>query len=174
MIAVRENGPDPVTVSRRCAMRRYNPWAVTVVSMVFVGVAAAATLDGAVALLSKEEAESLAAQSPAGLVDVAAGLDDGPKIEMILPAEQEPVRSPFPLHIRFTPVNGREVELRHLKVELVKVLSFDITHRIQPYVFKGGIRIERVALPQGEFRFKVSLGDVAGGISVKLFPVKVL
>jgi hypothetical protein len=42
-----------------------------------------------------------------------------------------------------------------------------------PYVSSGGIRIERVALPQGEFRFKVSLGDVAGGVSTRSFAFKV-
>lgn len=175
MFETPESGLGRAMVSRRCAMRKCNPWTVTVVSLIFVGVATvAAGLEDEVTLLSKEEAASLAAQPPTGLVDVAVGLDDGPAIEMVTPLAGEEVRSPFRLHIRFTPQNGRDVELGRLKVELIKALSFDITRRIKPFVSKDGIRIERVALPQGEFRFKVSLGDVTGGVSTRSFVVKVI
>lgn len=150
-------------------------WAVMMISLILFGVMAIDAGSGEdVVLLTKEEADSWMRQPSSGLVDVAAGLDDGPKIEMILPGDHEPVRSPFPLHIRFTPMQGREVELKLLRVELVKVLSFNITHRVQPYVSKEGIRIDRVALPQGEFGFRVSLGDVSGGVSTRTFSVKVL
>ena len=175
MIATPESGLGRVMDSRRCAMRKYYRWMVPVVSLIFIGVATtAASLDEEVVLLSKEEAASLAARPPAGRVDVAAGLNDGPAIEMVAPMAGEEVQSPFRLYIRFTARNGKDVELGHLKVELVKALSFDITHRVMPYVSKDGIRIERVALPQGEFRFKVSLGDVAGGVSTSSFVVRVI
>jgi hypothetical protein len=142
-------------------------------SSILVAVATASAGPEEVVLLSKEEAASISAQPSGGLIEVAAGLDDGPAIEMVSPPPGGEVQSPFPLHIRFSSQTGREVDLGKLKIELIKSLSFDITRRIKPYVSSGGIRIERVALPQGEFRFKVSLGDVAGGVSTRSFAFKV-
>lgn len=119
------------------------------------------------------EAEGAMADAPAGLIDAGSPLDSGPTIEIVKPAQNVDLRSPVSVVVRFLP-NGKEVDLTSLKVEVLKFLTIDITDRILPYATRDGIQADNAILPAGEHKLRVTIGDVGGGISRKVFLVKIL
>lgn len=79
----------------------------------------------------------------------------------------------FPLSIGFSPREGSPVNLATLKLECLKSTPIDLTARISPYAQSDGVRIDRVSLPSGSYRFRVSIGDVNGKFSEREFTVNV-
>ena len=155
-------------------MKRYGK------SLVYVGLATVfmflrggyeAFAGDPVVLLTEEEGAM--ASAPAGLIDVGAPLDTGPSIEVVKPERNADLRSPIAIIVRFVP-NGKEVDLSSLKVEVLKFLKIDITKRVLPYATRQGIQAENAILPAGEHKLQVTIGDVGGGISRKVFLVKIL
>lgn len=124
-----------------------------------------------VVLLTAEEGAM--ANAPVGLMDVGNPLDAGPSIEVVKPEQNADLRSPVAIIVRFVP-NGKEVDLSSLKVEVLKFLTIDITKRVLPYATRKGIQAENAILPAGEHKLRVTIGDVGGGISRKVFLVKIL
>jgi hypothetical protein len=124
-----------------------------------------------VVLLTEEEGAM--AIAPAGLIDVGNTLDTGPSIEVVKPEQNADLRSPVAIIVRFVP-NGKEVDLSSLKVEVLKLLTIDITNKVLPFATRKGIQAENAILPSGEHQLRVTIGDVGGGISRKVFLVKIL
>jgi hypothetical protein len=79
----------------------------------------------------------------------------------------------FPLTVSFSPKEGSPVNLATLRLECLKSTPIDLTARVAPYVQRDGVRVDRVSLPSGSYRFRVSIGDVNGRFSEKEFSVTV-
>lgn len=124
-----------------------------------------------VVLLTEEE--GVMANAPAGLIDAGSPLETGPSIEVVKPEQNVDLRSPVSIIVRFIP-NGKEVDLSSLKVEVLKFLTIDITKRILPYASRNGIQADNAILPAGEHKLRVTIRDVGGGTSRKVFLVKIL
>ena len=123
-------------------------------------------------LLTKEEA--LLAPSPPGLVQVGRFLNDGPEIKVSQPQENVPCTPPLTISIHFIPNSGKDVDLTKLKIEVLKIITIDITEKILPFATEEGIRLDKANLPQGEHKIRVIIGDVGGGMTEKVLRVKVL
>lgn len=80
---------------------------------------------------------------------------------------------PFPLHVGFSPKEGSPVNLSTLKLECLKSTPIDLTARVLPYAHRDGVKVDRVSLPSGSYRFRVSVGDINGRFSEKEFTVNV-
>lgn len=121
------------------------------------------------ALLTADEAALPAAKS----FGFAKNLhNDGPAIA-VEDMEIKVGRGVFSMVVNFTSKEGSPVDLTTLKLECLKSSTIDLTSRIRQYVDKDGIKIHSVALPDGMYRFRVSIGDVNGRLSEKEFTVKV-
>jgi hypothetical protein len=118
------------------------------------------------------EEEGAVANAPSGPIDAGNSLNTGPSIEVIKPEQNAVLRSPIPIVVRFVP-NGRDVNLSSLKVEVLKLLTIDITKRVLPYASREGIQVKEATLPSGEHKLRVTIGDVGGGVSRKVFHVKI-
>ncbi len=123
-------------------------------------------------LLTPEEAAL--ADPPPGPVQAGRLLNDGPEIVVSQPRENVPYNPPIPIVVHFIPNNGRDVDLTKLKIEVLKIITIDITLRALPYVTKEGINVEKASLPSGEHKIRVTIGDVSGGMTERVFRVKVL
>lgn len=66
------------------------------------------------------------------------------------------------------------MNLSSLKVEVLKLWTIDITNRVLPYATRDGIHVENATLPSGDHKLRVTIGDVEGGVSRKVFQVKIL
>lgn len=122
-----------------------------------------------VALLTADEAALPAAKS----FGFAKNLhSDGPEIA-VEDMEISTGRGPFPMVVNFIPRNGIPVDTATLKLECLKSSTIDLTPRIEQYVDKDGIKIDNVALPDGIYRFRISVGDINGRLSQKEFTIKV-
>lgn len=119
------------------------------------------------------EEEGAVGNPPPGPIDAGNSLNTGPSIEVIRPEQNAVLRSPIPIVVRFVP-NGRDVNLSSLKVEVLKLWTIDITNRVLPYTTREGINVENATLPSGEHKLRVTIGDVEGGVSRKIFQVKIL
>lgn len=124
-----------------------------------------------VVLLTEEE--GAAGNPPPGPIDARSSLSTGPSIEVIKPEQNAVLRSPIPIVVRFVP-NGRDVNLSSLKVEVLKLWTIDITNRVLPYASREGIHVKEATLPSGEHKLRVTIGDVEGGVSRKVFHVTIL
>jgi len=98
--------------------------------------------------------------------------DTGPVIEILKPSENKPLSAPLEIAIKFTPRHA-PVDLSTLKVTVLKLISIDLTDRLRPFASQEGIRIADARLPSGEHTVRISLADVAGGLSRKLITVKI-
>ncbi len=98
--------------------------------------------------------------------------DIGPIIEVLRPTEGTAPVPPIEIVIRFTP-RQQPVDLKSLKVSVVKLISIDITDRVRPYVTDRGIQIPDAKLPSGEHTVRISLSDVTGAASVRQATMKI-
>ena len=155
---------------------------IVVISVIIMLTAGgiAATAGNAVWLITPEEAAMPAAPSEEGGLkggtpfDIGReGPDIGPIIEVIKPTEGVPQQAPIEVAIRFTP-RQQQIDLKSLKVAVVKFISIDITDRVRPYLSEEGIQIPDAKLPSGEHTVRISLSDVTGAVSVKQATIKVL
>lgn len=140
-------------------------------AFLFLGGGYKALAGAQVVLLTAEEGALM--NAPAGLIDVGSPLDMGPSIEVVKPEQNLDLIPPVSIIIRFIP-NGKEVDLSSLKVEVVKIFAIDITNRVRPYATQKGIQADNAILPAGEHKFRITIGDVDGGISRKEFLLKIL
>jgi len=108
-----------------------------------------------------------------GLFQRAAPLpDSGPDIQIEQPGLDQALRPPLDIAISFIPRRS-PVDLSTLKVTLVKLVNLDSTDRVRQYVSPEGLRVPKVNLPSGVHIVRLSLGDQAGGVTVKEIILKV-
>ena len=100
--------------------------------------------------------------------------DSGPGIDIISPKLNGKCRSPVNIIVRFTPRNGKDVDLSKLKVELIRFIAIDMTSKLLPFVTKEGVDVENVKLPSGKHKLRVTVGDSCGGLTQLQFEVKII
>lgn len=98
---------------------------------------------------------------------------DGPAIAVESPPQEGAETAGTSLKIRFTPRQGERVDLASVKVECLKETPIDLTPRLKPYVTASGVSVEKVRMPEGLYRFRVSVADYQGRLSEKEFTVNV-
>ena len=65
---------------------------------------------------------------------------------------------------------------RHARIQLTTghpTQFIDLTDRLRSYVTEEGLRVTQVKLPSGEHTVRLSLGDQAGGVTVKQMTLNV-
>jgi hypothetical protein len=97
----------------------------------------------------------------------------GPDIRVLSPEPEKAYQSPLKVMMKFIPREGTQVDLSSLKVECLKVFTINITDRIREYITSQGINVDKAELPSGAHKIRVTLGDTGGGVTSKVFTVKV-
>ena len=128
--------------------------------------------DKTMVLLTEEE--GAVNEAPSGLYEVARVLNDGPDISIITPERNDKYTSPLKIIINFIAKAGNDIDLAKLKVECLKIIIIDLTKRVLPYTTKEGIKIDKAELPKGKHKIRVTIGDVAGGITQEIFTVELI
>ena len=118
-------------------------------------------------LVTPEEAMTPGEVRSRGLFQREAPLpNSGPDIRIEKPGLDQAQQSPLDIAINFL-ARRAPVDLATLKVTLVKLVNIDLTERVRQYVSPEGLRVPKVNLPSGEHIVRLSLGDQAGGVTVK-------
>jgi len=100
--------------------------------------------------------------------------DDGPEVDVLTPKQGKPYRPPVEISIRFIPKDGSDIDLSTLKVEYLRFITINLTKRVRPYATKKGIEIPKTSLPSGTHTIRLTIGDMSGAITRRVFYVKVL
>lgn len=118
-------------------------------------------------LVTPEEAMTPGEVRTRGLFQLETPLPNtGPDIRIEKPGLDQTQQSPLDIAISFI-ARRAPVDLATLKVTLVKLVNIDLTDRVRQYVSPEGLRVPQVNLPSGEHIVRLSLGDQAGGVTVK-------
>jgi hypothetical protein len=125
---------------------------------------------GALQLISPEEAALPDAKTFGFSGRAVSG---GPEITVESPLEGAEQSSAINLRITFTPHDTEIVALSTLKLEYLKQTPLDLTLRIKPFASGNGVSANKVKLPPGLHRFRVSITDSSGRFSEKDFTVLV-
>jgi len=107
------------------------------------------------------------------LIAVPEANAGGPEISVLSPDSDKTNLSPLKIMVKFTPREGSHVDLSTLRVELLKLFTINITDRLKEYTNSRGINVEKAELPSGNYKIRVILGDTNGGITSKVFALKV-
>jgi hypothetical protein len=97
----------------------------------------------------------------------------GPEISVLSPDSDKTNFSPLKTMVKFIPREGSQIDLSTLRIELLKLLTINITDRLKEYVNNNGIFVDKAELPSGNYKIRVILGDTNGGITSKVFALKV-
>lgn len=98
---------------------------------------------------------------------------DGPGIIIESPVEVNQKEGVTSLKIRFELNKADSINLNSFKLECLKQNPIDLTERIKPYITENGIQAERVKLPPGRHKFRISIADQNGRLSEKDFTILV-
>ena len=98
---------------------------------------------------------------------------DGPGITIESPGEVNQKEGITTLKIRFEPQKADGIDLNSIKLECLKQNPIDLTERIKPYANENGVQADRVKLPLGRHRFRISVADQKGRLSEKDFTILV-
>lgn len=96
----------------------------------------------------------------------------GPVIELITPKDGAIYTGPLDIRVRFVP-RAADVDPETLYVEYVKLWGINITDRVRPYTTKEGIQVENAKFPSGNHTVKISIADLTGNFSSRVFTVKI-
>lgn len=98
---------------------------------------------------------------------------DGPAIVVESPLQDGEEVAVTSLRIKFISRPGDGIDLATLKVECLKETPIDLTPRLKSYATINGISLEKFRVPEGLYRFRVSVADYQGRLSEKEFTVNV-
>jgi len=153
---------------RRCCL-------IAVVSFLFLSFPLTTMAKGGriLELITAEEAAS-PERPPSALHFEVALSKEGPEVDVLTPKNGKSYKPPVEISIRFIPKEGREIDLSTLRVEYLKFITIDLTKRVRPYATKKGIEIPKTSLPSGTHTIRLTIGDVSGSVTKRIFYVKVL
>lgn len=132
------------------------------------GAAQARTGEPGFELLSVEEANRPAEKNFGFAATVS---DSGPSIGVQNLEVKE--SEPFSLEVRLNARDGAAPDLATLRLECLKSPAIDLTPRVQRYITKEGLKIDKTSLPPGLHHFRVGISDVRGRFSEKDFTIMV-
>lgn len=98
---------------------------------------------------------------------------DGPGITIESPVVVKQKEGITTLKIRFEPHKAENIDLNSFKLECLKQNPIDLTERIRPYANENGVQADRVKLPPGRHKFRISVADYKGRLSEKDFTILV-
>jgi hypothetical protein len=125
-----------------------------------------------ITLLTFEEA--VMPEAPRQPFDVSRTINFGPDIKVVAPELNREYKVPVRIVVNFIPREGKSVDISKFKIECLKLFPIDITNRIKPYTSEKGIDMDNASLPAGQYKFRLTIGDAAGGITQEVFNVKVV
>lgn len=99
-------------------------------------------------------------------------IEKGPEIELISPREGRIYSEVFDILVRFVP-KETDIDFSSLNVEYMKLWGINITDRVLPYASREGIKVENAKFPSGNHSVKISIADLNGNFSSKVFRVTV-
>ena len=100
--------------------------------------------------------------------------NDGPTIDIKSPSNGSTLTGPFRLYVEVTKKQGgADIEMSSLKVTYLKAINIDITGRVREYITGTKVDVPDAEFPTGNHRALISINDVEGRVSSKLFYVTV-
>lgn len=100
--------------------------------------------------------------------------DDGPQILVLSPQENDTVRAPFDLDVRFLPSPDASIDTETLKVQVKKLWgNVDVTEHIRQFASQGGIHITNAHFPKGHHTVMLQIADERGRLSSKTMTMDV-
>lgn len=120
-------------------------------------------------LITPEEAAMAPAPEISGESSLQIESDElsfGPGIEVIKPKEGDRAEAPIEVFIKFTPQSD-PVDIKSLKVSVVKFITIDITDRLKDYSSPEGIHVKEAKIPKGKHTVRISIADTNGMYSKK-------
>jgi hypothetical protein len=100
--------------------------------------------------------------------------DDGPQILVLSPHEDDTVRAPFDLDVRFLPSPDAPIDTETLKVQVRKMWgNVDVTEHIRQFASQGGIHITNAHFPKGHHTVMLQIADERGRLSSKTMTMDV-
>ncbi len=107
------------------------------------------------------------------LLAVPEAAPSGPEIRLISPEPENINPSPLKILVKFTPREGTQVDISTLRVELLKLITINITDRLKGYASSEGINVDKAELPSGSYKIRVTLGDTTGSTTSRIFVLKI-
>ena len=93
---------------------------------------------------------------------------------MLSPQENDTVRAPFVLDVRFLPSPDAPIDTETLKVEVKKMWgNVDVTEHIRQFASEGGIHITDAHFPKGHHTVTLQIADERGRMSSKTMTMDV-
>jgi hypothetical protein len=131
---------------------------VLLAAVVLSGISAVVPADAQMLISEQEAALPAAADTKLTL----RGVTRGPKVQVISPAQEAAVKSPFNLKLKFESFGGAKIDPASVKATYLKSPSVDLTQRMQKYIKDSGIEMEKAEVPPGEHVIAVQLKDTEG------------
>jgi hypothetical protein len=122
----------------------------------------------AVALITPEEA-ALPAMKGA-VANSNRGITRGPKITV---TEENGVKSPIHLQVKFQPLGSSTIDVDGVKVIYLKQPNVDLTSRVKPFTQATGIDMPDAQLPPGDHLVRIDVKDSEGRVSTTSFLLKI-
>lgn len=122
----------------------------------------------ATALITPEEA-ALPAMKGA-VANSNRGITRGPKITVV---DENGVKSPIRLQVKFQAMGGSTIDLDGVKVIYLKQPNVDLTSRVKPFVGQAGIDMPDAQLPPGDHLVRIDVKDSEGRVSTTSFLLKI-
>ncbi|MBN1571783.1 MAG: hypothetical protein JW984_01165 [Deltaproteobacteria bacterium] len=136
--------------------------------IIFLIAPTAVTGGDVVMLVTPEEARMSVTRA------VVEEIDNGPTIRINSPENGSVLNGPFRLYVEIVKKSGgAEVNMKSLKVNYLKVVTINITSRVQSYVKGTKLDVPEAEFPAGKHRTEIYIEDVDGNASRKLFTVTV-
>jgi hypothetical protein len=120
----------------------------------------AAVFPASAQMLISEQEAALPAAADTKLT--LRGVTRGPKVQVISPAQEAAVKSPFNLKLKFESFGGAKIDPASVKATYLKSPSVDLTQRMQKFIKDNGIEMEKAEVPPGEHVIAVQLKDTEG------------
>jgi hypothetical protein len=142
---------------------------ILIVAVALSGIAAVFPASAQMLISEQEAALPAAADTKLTL----RGVTRGPKVQVISPAQEAAVKSPFNLKLKFESFGGAKIDPASVKATYLKSPSVDLTQRMQKFIKDSGIEMERAEVPPGEHVIAVQLKDTEGRAASMNFKINV-
>jgi hypothetical protein len=125
-------------------------------------------------LITEQEARLPAAAASVPMT--SRGITRGPRIRVLSPKNEDPIKSPVPLKVRFDTFGGAKVDPDSIKMTYLKNPLVDLTKRVKPFVEEDGIGIEMKSarVPPGDHLIRIDVTDSDGRTGSSAFLLKVI
>ena len=118
----------------------------------------------------KQNANQPETMEQAGLVSASLKKTTGPIIVIEKPKDDKLYSDQIDILIYFkkNPL-GEKVNMDSLRITYLKMVDFDITDRLRPFILETMLNAEKIKFPKGEHAFEIKIRDVAEMESSELF-----